>query len=368
METAERWSVPRGSVQGMGERKAGAWPLCGEGPREGVRGTVTWPLRRADADGPSPTEIRRGGVRRTSYGLYVPSGVDRTLEQSIVEAAAVHRNGVVTGWAALAWMRARWFGEGDPGPVPIAVGIGHGGGTQPHLVVTDQEFLSPREVMRVDGLRITIPVRSVTYEMRRAPTLTRALQVADMGCYSDLVSRDEIARYCRSELPIQTGVGMVREALPHIRENAWSPAEVMMRRCWQEARPDAVLLCNVPIFSLQGIHLATPDVLDPLAGVFGEYESWLHLVGARRAADIAREERLRGAGLEGVTMVASDANDLTDFLTRLEGAHRRAVDRPGPRLWTLEKPAWWVDTSTVAARRALTDAQRRRLLRYRRAA
>lgn len=338
------------------------------GPREGVRATVVWPRRRSDVDGPSIRQIRRGEVRRSSHGLYVPTGVELTAHQRIVEAAAMFRSGVVTGWAALAWTNARWFGEDDAAPVPIALGIGHGGGTQKHLAVTDQEFLPPGEVMRIDGLRVTTPVRSVTYEMRRAVTLTRALEVADMACYSDLVSRDEIARYCLTELPIQTGVGMVRDALPHIRENAWSPAEVRMRGTWLAARPGATLMCNAPVFSSNGVHLATPDLLDPVAGVYGEYEGSLHLLGERRAADVAREEKLRSAGLEGATMVASDAGNLTDFLARLEGAHRRAIERSGARAWTLEKPAWWIDTSTVAARRALSAAQRERLLRYRRAA
>lgn len=348
------------------EQGPGAWPLHGMGPREGLRSGHAWPAARCavDGSGPSRREIRSGRVRRSSYGLYVPADVQESIDQRIVEAAAVHRGGVVTGWAALRWMGARWF-EVERTAVPIAVDIGHGRGGQSGLLLVNQEFLPPHEVMRVDGLRLTIPVRSVTFEMRRAESLVRAVQIADMACYDDIVSISEISRYCHQRLPIQTGVALVREALPLLRENAWSPREVVMRQLWESAVEGAALLCNAPVFTPSGVHLATPDLIDPVRGIYGEYDGGLHLAGSRRAADIRREGELRRAGLEGVTMVAEDVLDPRDFFARLAEAHRRAVSSDRAPGWTLTRPSWWVDTSTVAARRSLTRDQRRRLLRYR---
>ena len=36
-------------------------------------------------------------------------------------------------------------------------------------------------------------------------------------------------------------------------------------------------LCNVPVFDRFGQHIGTPDLLDPVAGVVGEYDGALHL-------------------------------------------------------------------------------------------
>ena len=54
------------------------------------------------------------------------------------------------------------------------------------------------------------------------------------------------------------------------------------------------------------------------------------------------------------------------FVQRLRGAYERAAPNTDSRSWTLELPGWWVDTSTVAARLALTPYQREQWLRHRR--
>jgi hypothetical protein len=345
----------------------GAWPQHGLGPREQLRAGLVWPLRR-DPDGingPTPAMLRGTRFRRTSHGLYVPAHVPRSVEQRIVEAYAVHRAGVVTGWAALRWCGGRWFDEGVERPVPIVL-EDEGRSRQPRLVEVSQEFLNPADVRRTDGVRTTSAVRSVAYEMRRAPYPLRAAQCFAMAAYDDLVSIDELARYCEDDLPRWTGVQMVRDVLPYLTENAWSPTEVTMGWVWRLHRPAARLAFNTPVFSLDGRHLGTPDVLDLDVGVRGEYQGALHLAGERRAKDVVRDEVLLGAGLEMAVMLASDLRDPRQFLGRLDGAYERAAART--RKWTVEQPASWIDTTTVARRRALRGRDRERLLRYRTAA
>ena len=47
---------------------------------------------------------------------------------------------------------------------------------------------------------------------------------------------------------------------------------------------------NRPVFDLHGRHVGTPDLLDVEAGVYGEYDSELHLDGKRRLKDLTRED------------------------------------------------------------------------------
>ena len=64
-------------------------------------------------------------------------------------------------------------------------------------------------------------------------------------------------------------------------------------------------------------------------------------------------------------MVAGETRD--EVAARIVAARERALRHGNPRLWTIDQPAWWIPTETVAQRRALSEAERARLLarRYR---
>ncbi len=276
----------------------------------------------------------------------------------------------VTGWAALHWMGGGWFsGLASDGVTPLDVCLGSNvhRREQPGYVVS-QEFIRPGEVIVVDALPVTIPVRSVCFEMRYAASWWRGVAALDMAAYSDLVSIDEAARYVEALGP-WTGVPLARKALPHADENSWSPPEVTMRLEWTLVAERPRPRCNTPVFDRNGHHVGTPDLIDPVAGVLGQYDGALHLVGQQRASDVAQEAAYRALGLECVTMLAGDLHDSSGFLRRLDQAYRRAAGRAGSaRRWTTTPPSWWIPTDTVARRRALDDRERGRLLRYRRPA
>lgn len=231
--------------------------------------------------------------------------------------------------------------------------------------VVSEERLDPRDLEKVDGLRITSAVRSAFFEMRYASDLREAVRVLAMAAFSDHVSVAEMTAYAARHSG-WTGVPQAREALPLVDENLWSPAEVDMYLVWLL---DAALprpLCNVPIFDLDGRHLATPDLLDPVAGVVGEYDGALHLESRRRHRDVRRQELYRSLDLEPFTMVAGDLADRDAMAARMLAAHARARWVPeSRRRWTVEPPRWWVSTLTVERRRALDEAQRRRFLAHR---
>jgi hypothetical protein len=333
------------------------------------RSGTFWPVTvdPAGATGPTRRAARGPRWRASSRGRYVPAGVERTTDQRIVEAAAtLPEDGAITGWASLRWRGARWFDGYGVGGLPRAVmrasaAVDVRG--QPGMAIC-AERLSPLDLEVVDGIVLTSAVRSVWFEMRHAETLAQAVTALDMAAYDDLVSIDELAVFA-GEHPAWIGAPQCRKAVALAHENAWSPTEVSLRLICQIHGQLDGLLCNRPLFDPAGRHIGTPDLLDPAAGVAIEYDGATHLTTARRSTDLAREAEFRRHGLEYVTAVSCDLAQPWRWLPRLHEARRRALAARGPRNWTLQPPHWWIATDSVAARRALSTAERERLLGYR---
>ncbi|WP_344147353.1 hypothetical protein [Nocardioides koreensis] len=285
-----------------------------------------------------------------------------------MEAAALLPSyGGVTGWGALRWSGGHWFdGLTDGGRTLLPVTLAAGGNIRERPGVRIcEEGLNPKDLCELDGLRITTAVRSVCYEMRYAASDRLAVVALDMATFSDLVSIDELWAYALAHAA-WTGIPRCRRAAGLADENSWSPRETLLRLVWELDAGLRRPLCNVPIFDESGRHIGTPDLFDPQAGVAGEYDGALHLLGAQRARDLRREEKFRNHGLEYVTMLAGDQADPAGLVARLLATFDRASAIPASRKrWTLTPPPWWVDTTTVLARRELTEAQRLRLLRNR---
>lgn len=321
----------------------------------------------AGLTGPTRGQARGPDWRRTSQGLHVPASVELTPEQRIVEGAAVLRKDeAVTGWAALRWLGGAWF-DGTDGyslrDVPLLARRDRA--ASPGATIS-QEFLHPNQIVVVDTVPVTVEVRSVVHEMRYAATLGDAVAALDMACYSDLVSIAEVASYVVDLGPV-TGIQQARDALLLADENSWSPRETKMRGVWRMAGITGAL-CNRPVFTLDGRHVGTPDLVQPALGLIGQYNGSDHISLAGTANDVKKDAAYRDHGFEAVTMLVTDWSDLDDYTARLLAAARRAARASPMRTWTLEPPAWWTSTHTVALRRSLDDQQRSRYLRYRRAA
>jgi hypothetical protein len=301
----------------------------------------------------------------------VPSEVDGSVpEQRIVEAAAVlPAYGGVTGWGALRWLGAQWFtGLAADGltPLPVVLVTACDDIRPQRGIQVSAERLDPTELVVHDGLRVTVAVRSVCFEMRYAASVRAAVVVADMAMQADLVSIAEMWGFVSTQSG-WTGVPRCREALMLAHENSWSPRETSnLRLVWVLDAGLPPPLCNVPVFDRSGRHIGTPDLLDEEAGVAGEYDGSLHLQGSQRARDVRREEAFRSVGLEYFTVLAADAQDREGVVRRMRATRARARFAPlSRRAWTTLKPPWWIPTETVKQRRALTADQRQRLFRNR---
>lgn len=294
----------------------------------------------------------------------MPAVTDRNPEQRVVEAAAVVAGhpAVVTGWAALAWRGGRWFTGQEDGPLDVPVMTStFDRRPQPGLAYTGESWRA-WEVEVVDGVRVATAASAVAFAARRSATHVEAVTVLDMAAYDDLVSLQEMhamAQRCVG----RTGVARLRAALEHADENTWSPQETPLRLLWLDSvgvRP----LSNAPVFDTRGRHVATVDLIDPAAGVVGEYDGVVHLQAGRRRSDLRSEDRLRALGLDVVRFVGgmSDAERRRRLRAAYARAERRRADEQG---WVVDLPPWWRSTATVDARRALGAEERERLLRYR---
>jgi hypothetical protein len=319
--------------------------------------------------GPSPHEARGPGYRRTSRGLYLPAEITGDAsDQRILEAWAAigDRKGVtaITGWAALRWLGASWFdgtldAEGTPRPVDVVSTTRVR--SQPGIAATECR-VDLDTLLEHDGITITDPWTSVAFEARRAADLRAAVVAIEMAAYDDLVSVAEMVAVLERQAGLP-GVNQLRDALGFVDENSGSPQEPLMKLSWILDAGLPRPLCNVPVFLVDGRHLATPDLFDPVAGVVGEYDGVVHLKQRKRDRD--REEKLRDAGLEYFTVLAGDLGT-TAAIRRMHAARQRAgFEDPVTRKWTVEPPYWWTPTETVAQRRALSEEERRRLLGYR---
>lgn len=320
---------------------------------------VTTPVRVDPTGRRGPTRRDASGDewRRTSRGFYVPAHVPPTPLRRVAEASVLlPAGGALTGWAALCWRGARWHSgqraDGSVRPVDV-VGPAH-------RAIRDQRLLrlhrgatshATHEVVR--GLRLVSAVEAVVFEMRYAASLDTAIEALDMAYEADLVTPEEVRGWLEDH-PGLTGIAQARTALSWADENAWSPQETHLRLAWERLtghRP----LTNRPVFDPDGQLLGTPDLLDPGAGVGGEYDGDGHLTRPQRRRDLAREQRMGDAGLRLFTIVAGDLGSGV-FASRLRSTFGRP--RAPQQAWTLELPRQRPPTCTVAQRRALEPTER----------
>lgn len=335
-----------------------------------LRPGLVQPVRRdpTGRSGPTSRQTRNGSFRRTSQGFYVPADVELTTDQRILEAGALlPAFGGVSGWAALAWSGGSWFHgrepDGELAPVPLAVGRSRIR-QQPGIHVT-AETLGSHDLDVVDGLAVTSLIWALAWELRHACSVRRAVGIADMAAYSDLVSRVELSLWAESMLP-QTGVEKVRTAVEHMEENAWSWQETALRLVWTMDAGLDKPLCNAAVFDRFGRHLATCDLLDPEAGLAIEYNGHVHDRPRQRALDRQRAKVLADHGIALTTVDEVHMQDRYVLAERLYDAREHARrNGPSVRPWTLEPPSWWIPTQTVDERRSLSPQQRAWLLAHR---
>jgi hypothetical protein len=265
--------------------------------------------------------------------MYVPSSVTHVnVEQRILEQAARLKRGAVTGWAAL---RVQGGGYFD--------GLDRDGSTLPVQLATDRDRLTATwgvnlirstvdesDVVVCRGIRCLRPEVALFDEMRRTGDERDAVVAADMAAAAGLVSIVGMRTYARSRRGSR-GLWLVQYALALAVDDSCSPMETRLRLIWVCDAGWPRPLRNPAIYDHTGRFIGRPDLLDPRAGVIGEYDGADHRGRERHRRDVGREDRFRRVGLECFTVVGGDIDDVPLVLERMEATRARAGVLP--QLW-----------------------------------
>lgn len=121
---------------------------------------------------------------------------------------------------------------------------------------------------------------------------------------------------------------LVRRAALLASARVRSPAESRFRLIWtlDAGLPDP--LVNWQVADQDGRFIAEVDLLDPLAGLVGEYDGAHHRSGPRHYQDVRREDALRSVGLEVVTVTGRDLARPDEVAARIRAARDRAAAIP----------------------------------------
>jgi hypothetical protein len=283
--------------------------------------------------GPTKSAARGAAWRQTSHGFYVPATTPTDVpEQRIVEQSVrLPAFGAVTGWAACRLHRANFFDGLKPDgktliPVPLALGR-RGNIRRDAQVLLNYDLLAPDELTVACGVPVTRRERAVFDAMRFAPSVRETTVALEMAVGAGLTSIERMTAYARDHAGWKHMV-QVRAALALAREHSRSPNEVRFRLVWELDAGLPRPQINCPIHDLDGRLLGIADLIDLEAGLVAEFDGEDHRSRERHTKDLAKDEALRGVGLEVTRVSGTDLRDRPLVVRRLRSARSRARFEP----------------------------------------
>jgi hypothetical protein len=318
-------------------------PVCPSPPR------LVRPVRLdpAGAVGPTRGQARGTKWRRTSQGFYVPSWVDGTLpEQRIMEQSVrLPEGGAVTGWASCRLGSANFFDGRLPDGVtlmPVPLSVGAAGDIRADAAVSVScDRLEPDEMVVRHGIACARDRRALFDAMRTTDDVRESVVAMDMMAAAERVSIERMREYLGSRRGWK-GVPVARAALDLASEYSRSPNETRMRLVWLLDAGLPSPRVNQSIFDLRGRLLGIADLLDPVAGVVGEYDGADHRSAHRQSKDVGREELFRRYGLEVFRVTGPDMPFRQRIVSRMRATRERAKWLPPERCqWTITAPVGW---------------------------
>ncbi len=148
-------------------------------------------------------------------------------------------------------------------------------------------------------------------------------------------------------VPLAVGGGNVRgDSAVRVMRDRLGPDEVVVRFGVPTALPPP--LVNRPVFDRRGRLLAIVDLLDPAAGLVGEFDGADHRGARRHSDDVAREDVLRRHGLEVFRVTGPDLARPERVTRRMiEARNRSRWETEVDRRWTVAAPLWWEESPSL---------------------
>jgi len=295
--------------------------------------------------------------RRAARGVYVPATTPSDPADVRVAAAGERLPGgvLVGGWAAARLHEQQARARDDQttlfdGTMPTLGGAGRE--VLPVLVCAPREARIRRtvgtcvfrsvvpgdEATSIRGVPVTSPLRTA-FDLARLWPTTPALMALDRLANLGLIGMEDLTAVLRSR-PRWRGVSSARRAVSLCDPRAESPRETALRLLWIQTglpRPSA----NQVVTDQRGRFVARVDLIDPGAGVVGEYDGAFHAPADRRSRDAARQEDIEQLGL---TVIRAAGPDLASngsrraWGERLRRAYDLAAVRHGRRAWRVIDP------------------------------
>ncbi len=287
----------------------------------------------------SAHELRGPLWRQEHPGRYAFAATDpqHPRQRALVGASVLPADGALGGWAA-AYLQGASRLDGstaDPDrfePVLLCMPRRCQRQWWPGLRPFRSE-LDADDVVLVDGVRVTSPLRTAFDLGRLAPSDTEAVVVLDAAAAGLGVDLPGLASYARSH-PRWRGTPRLRRGLRLADPRSRSAQESRFRVLWQVDAGLPRPRWNWSVRARDGHLLAVVDLLDVEAGVVGEYDGGDHAPADRRAVDNARHEVLERHGLRVVRLAGGDlTSGRRRTVLRLQGARSdglrrdRALDR-----------------------------------------
>jgi hypothetical protein len=238
--------------------------------------------------------VREGLLRRMLRGVYVASQVaDSLLTRARSLALVVPENAAVTDWTAC-WLFTGVLPPGQHRKIPEvhlfrSPGCGR---LRNHLCVSGERSLLPEDLMVVEGVTVTTPLRTA-WDLGRLSPRDQAIGAVDALLRHGSFTREELLDGVE-RFRGQRGVVQLRGLAPLADPRAESPSESVLRLRWLDMPSLPPPQPQVPILAPDGTEIYRID-LGVEAIRFGvEYDGEeFHSSDADKAHDHERREWIR---------------------------------------------------------------------------
>jgi hypothetical protein len=276
---------------------------------------------------------------RPFTAVRIPSAERDDVDALLAAAALILPAGsALSGWAAARLHGDRWSSGRDRvgrhSPIPVTV--------PPPLQLAKRRSLdiirsklAPADVITRRGLPVTTPARTALDLARLLPR-DQAVAAVDALLATRTVSIRDLEGAIRDHPRIKgrpAAASVMQLASPF----AESPPESVMRLVWHDLGLRS-LMVNATILDNTGLFMGRVDLLDPKAGLVGEYQGDQHRSPDTYRADLRRKRGLESLGLIVVEAAGGDLGSTSYRVEVMQQRHRglardRSLDRwrIGPR-------------------------------------